>query len=231
MNTQKSFVYTAIVLSGFIACCGFFLKDGITAVDRVEETLPERHFEITAAKPSEISVSEETSAAAPTSEPLVVTVVAPMTEPLTEPVTEPQPKTFSPVWPVLGEVTAPFSEKLVYNQVSRDWRSHSGIDIAAKKTERVLAAEDGVILSVYEDPLFGKTIEIDHGSYKTVYKNLSTLIMANEGSEVKKGEAIAGVGEGAVFEHTSDPHLHFEIIKDGIYIDPIPLLDKSTSVE
>ncbi len=227
MNTQKSFAYAAVAISGLLAYCGFLLKDGIRAVDRVEETLPveDNFMEETFPKIKEPVVLQ--TEPEPETEEAAVSVISPQTN-VPEPVTEPPAEhVFSPIWPVKGEVTAEFTSKLTYNEAGGDWRAHPGIDIAAKKTERVLACESGTVRAVYDDPLFGKTIEIEHGEYKTVYKNLSTLVMVKEGDEVKKGDPISGVGEGAAFEKIGGAHLHFEIMKDGEYIDPFTLLDKT----
>ncbi len=229
MNTQKSFVYAAVAISGLLAYCGFLLKDGIRAVDRVEETVPvEDNFTKETFPPiNEPIVLRTEPEPEPETEEKAVSVLSPQSN-VPETVTEPPAEhVFSPIWPVKGEVTASFSSKLTYSEAGGDWRAHTGIDIAAKKTERVLAAESGTVRAVYDDPLFGKTIEIEHGEYKTVYKNLSTLVMAHEGDTVEKGDAISGVGEGAAFEKIGGAHLHFEILKDGEYIDPFTLLDKT----
>ncbi len=142
--------------------------------------------------------------------------------------TEAKEKTFSPQYPADGDITRFFSSKLIYNEISGDWRSHPGIDIEADKTSRVLAAEDGTVTICRDDALYGKMIEIDHGGYKTVYKNLSTTDIVSEGDYVSKGQVISGVGDKSAFEGAYDAHIHFEIIApDGQYVDPLTILDKS----
>ena len=77
----------------------------------------------------------------------------------------------------------------------------------------------------YKDALWGNVIEIDHGEYISVYKNLSTLDIVKEGDSVNKGDTISGVGEGSTAEKLASPHLHFELLHYGKYIDPESLIN------
>ena len=222
MKKHSSALYSVIALAAVAAYFGFVVKGGIKDVNTTEETLP-RFEEFEESETLFLPVEETTS---PEVEAMAneKSVPASRNETPTEPETPPAPA-FSPVWPVSGEVTEKFSDKLTYNETTRDWRSHSGIDIKAAKTARVLAAEDGIVTLCYEDPLWGNTIELDHGEYKTIYKNLSTLMMVTVGKSVKKSDPISGVGDSAATEKTSGAHLHFEIIKDGTALDPLSFLD------
>lgn len=129
---------------------------------------------------------------------------------------------FKLIYPVEGEIILPFSDnKLIYSKTMNDYRVHSGIDIGAKVLSRVYATEDGVIESVKEDSLMGKTIIIDHlNGFKSIYKNLSSTEMVNEGDNVEKGDIISGVGESALVEIKEESHLHFELTKDGVTVNP-----------
>lgn len=218
MKKHSSAVYSVIALAAVAAYFGFVVKGGIKNVNTTEETLP--YVEETEPVTLPVSIEDE----APVEEVMANEERVPEIQPETEPETVPPP-VFSPTWPVSGEVAGQFSDKLVFNEATNDWRSHSGIDIKAAKTARVLAAEDGTVTLCYEDPLWGNTIELDHGEYKTVYKNLSTLMMVTVGKTVKKGDPISGVGDGAATEKALGSHLHFEIIKDEIAVDPLSYLD------
>lgn len=221
MKKKSSVIYSSIALAAVAAYCGFLVKGGIEETNRLEETVP---YEVSEPS-SDIGASEEDQKENPLP---VAVVVREASEEASEAAAE---KIFSPLLPVAGEVIGLFSDSLVYNSVTGDWRAHSGVDIAAAKTARVLACEDGTVTRAYEDPLWGSVIEIDHGEYLSVCKNLSTLIMVNVGDKVKKGDPISGVGEGAAAEGSLGPHLHFEIRKDGKAVDPTTLLDKSSSLE
>ena len=124
--------------------------------------------------------------------------------------------------PVEGEVVKEFAkDNLLYSETLKEWMTHLGIDIKAEKTSVVKSAEEGTIKSIKNDPRYGLTVVIEHDDgYKTVYSNLLTAEFVSEGEEVKQGQTIGTVGTTAVFEVADEPHLHFEIIKDGEYLDP-----------
>ena len=128
--------------------------------------------------------------------------------------------------PADGEVCCGFSgETLYYDSVMGDFRTHNGIDIAAKSDSDVTAAADGKITEVYEGTL-GKTVVLDHANgFKTVYANLDDIENLKEGMELKKGDFIAHVGTYSLGENTTQPHIHFEILRDGEYVNPEDFLD------
>jgi len=104
------------------------------------------------------------------------------------------------------------------------YRPHNGIDITAPIGTKVRAAGDGVVVEV--NPIkgfsgYGKTITINHGySYQTFYAHLST-VNVKVGDHVKRGEIIALSGNTGL---TMSPHLHFEIHRNGVPVDPINYL-------
>lgn len=124
--------------------------------------------------------------------------------------------------PVEGEVVLEFAkENLIYSETLQEWVTHGGIDIKAEKATVVQAAEDGTIKSIKNDPRYGLTIVIEHGDgFETVYANLLSSEFVNEGEKVIKGQSIGTVGNTAVFESADEPHLHFEVLKDSIQVDP-----------
>lgn len=138
--------------------------------------------------------------------------------------TEEKPKKneFIPQYPVGGEIIKEFSEgKLVYSETLKDYRVHNGVDIKAEMLEKVTASEDGVVEQVKNDALMGITIVIDHqNGVKTVYSNLSSEDMVKEGDAVKKGQVINGVGDTSLIETGQETHIHFEMIVDGMYVNP-----------
>ncbi len=124
--------------------------------------------------------------------------------------------------PLEGKISKEFSTEVpIYSQTLDAYVVHNGIDIQAPADTQVLAAGDGTVTKVYNDDKLGITIEISHGNgIVTKYSNLSTTKMVEEGDVVKKGQAISGVGSSALFESLETPHLHFEVLKDGVPIDP-----------
>lgn len=124
--------------------------------------------------------------------------------------------------PVEGEISKEFAkDNLIYSETLKEWITHLGIDIKAEKTSVVKASEDGTIKSIKNDPRYGLTVIMEHeDGYKTIYSNLLTAEFVSEGEEISKGQTLGTVGNTAVFEFSDNPHLHFEILKDGEYVDP-----------
>ena len=124
--------------------------------------------------------------------------------------------------PVEGEILREFAkDKLVYSETLQEWVVHNGIDIKADKTTVVKASSNGKVSSIKNDPRYGLTVTIEHSNgFKTVYANLLTAEFVTEGEVVEAGQTIGTVGNTATFEILDEAHLHFEIIKDGEYLDP-----------
>lgn len=125
--------------------------------------------------------------------------------------------------PVEGENIKEFAkDKLVYSETLKEWVVHTGIDIKAEKTTVVKAAENGKVTAIKNDPRYGITVIIEHANgFETRYANLLTAEFVKVGEDVTKGQTIGTVGNTATFEILDDFHLHFEILKNGEYQDPI----------
>ncbi len=124
--------------------------------------------------------------------------------------------------PVEGEIVRDFAkDNLVFSETLQEWTTHTGIDIKADKTTVVKSAEEGKVKTIKNDPRYGLTVIVEHSDgYQTVYSNLLTSEFVVEGEEIKKGQSIGTVGNTAAFEIVDEPHLHFEIIKDSVQVDP-----------
>ena len=124
--------------------------------------------------------------------------------------------------PVEGEVVRDFAvDNLIYSDTLQEWTIHTGIDIKAEKTTVVKSAEAGTVKTIKNDPRYGLTIIIEHANgFQTVYSNLLTSEFVVEGEKVEKGQSLGTVGNTAAFEIVDEPHLHFEIIKDNVQVDP-----------
>ena len=124
--------------------------------------------------------------------------------------------------PVEGDIVRDFAvDNLIYSNTLQEWTTHTGVDIKAEKTTVVKASEAGTVKSIKNDPRYGLTIVILHDNgFETVYSNLLTSEFVVEGEKVGKGQSIGTVGNTAAFEVADDSHLHFEILKDSIQVDP-----------
>jgi len=98
---------------------------------------------------------------------------------------------------------------------------HPGVDFAAKTGSKVVSAAQGEVLSVYDDKYFGRVVLIDHfNQYATLYAHLQSSLV-EMGESVEKGQTIALSGNSG---NSTAPHLHFEILVDGVNIDPETVL-------
>lgn len=124
--------------------------------------------------------------------------------------------------PVEGDIVRDFAvDSLIYSETLQEWTTHTGIDIKADKTTIVKAAEAGTVKTIKSDPRYGLTIVVEHANgFQTVYSNLLTSEFVVEGEKVEKGQSLGTVGNTAAFEIADEPHLHFEILKDSIQVDP-----------
>ena len=124
--------------------------------------------------------------------------------------------------PVEGDIVRDFAvDNLIYSNTLQEWTTHTGIDIKADKTTVVKSAEAGTVKTIKNDPRYGLTIIIEHeNGFQTVYSNLLTSEFVVEGEKVEKGQSIGTVGNTAAFEIADEAHLHFEILKDSIQVDP-----------
>ncbi len=131
-------------------------------------------------------------------------------------------KTNEFILPVVGEVTFAFAmDKLVYSKTLEEWRTHSGVDLAADRGTPVKAVGDGFVSDIKHDPRFGVTIIVDHGDgIKSLYANLASDDMVSPNQKIKQGDIIGCVGNTALFESAEQSHLHFEILEDDEPVNP-----------
>ena len=127
------------------------------------------------------------------------------------------------MYPVEGEIIKEFAtEKLVFSETLQEWVVHNGIDIKAERTAIVKSVEEGKVIAIKNDPRYGLTVIVEHkDGYKSIYSNLLTAEFVEEGDTVEKGQTLGTIGNSAIFEIADEPHLHFELLKDEEYIDPM----------
>ena len=113
--------------------------------------------------------------------------------------------------------------------ISGKTRMHTGFDFALKPGNPVYATGDGVVASVTFDLFnYGNSIVIDHGfGYKTRYAHLKTVLVT-EGMKIKRGECIAESGNTG---KSTGPHLHYEVMYKGKYVNPVNYFDLDMPIE
>ena len=135
-------------------------------------------------------------------------------------------KTMKTVSPVSGaEIFGYSMEALSYNQTTRDWRVHNGIDLAAEDGTPILAAADGQVFSVKEDEALGHMVIIRHDEgYTTRYGSLAEEVMVKTGDRVTAGQTIGYAGDSAITENTLGSHVHFSVTRHDQPVDPAEFL-------
>ncbi len=146
----------------------------------------------------------------------------------TDSATKPGKQKLKTASPVAGETVAGYAmETLSYNQTTRDWRVHNGIDIAAEAGTQVCAAADGVVYTVYDDEAMGMTVVIRHeDGYMSKYASLAEEVSVQPGDEVKLGQAIGCVGNSALLESAVGDHVHFSVTCNDQLMDPAEFLEQ-----
>ncbi len=121
-------------------------------------------------------------------------------------------------WPLQGEITTYFGEKERYYIGG----AHTGLDIAANIGVPVRAAAPGKVVQAWKRPdNVGWHLVIDHGNgWSTLYGHLSKFLV-DEGDKVERGQVIGAAGDTGF---SFGPHLHFEIRRWGVPLDPLKYL-------
>ncbi len=127
------------------------------------------------------------------------------------------------IMPVNGAIIAEYSEKLIYNEPLSDWRTHDGVDIAADLGCSVQSAAAGIVEDISSD-VMGNCVTISHAAgFITKYMGLENVENLTVGKEIQSGEVIGTVGS-CKGENTKESHLHFEMTKDGVIVNPYDFL-------
>ncbi|MFY9754049.1 MAG: M23 family metallopeptidase [Candidatus Acidiferrales bacterium] len=117
------------------------------------------------------------------------------------------------MWPVVGEITGHFGERL--DPFSGEGAFHAGIDIASHYGDSVHAAADGIVTYVDRRAGYGRLVIVDHGFGVTTWYGHLSAFKQQVGAHVKRGDIIGNEGDSG---RSTGPHLHYEV---RIYNTPI----------
>ncbi len=122
------------------------------------------------------------------------------------------------IWPSdCRYITSPFGSDLL-NGV---WRKHNGVDIGASYGTSIYASDGGTVVSSTYSSSYGNYVMISHGGGRyTLYAHMSKRLVG-EGDAVKQGQVIGKVGSTG---YSFGAHIHFEIIENGAYVNPLNYL-------
>ncbi len=115
-----------------------------------------------------------------------------------------------------------YSEKTVYYKSLNVWKSHLGVDFAGEIGDEVSAMTGGAVISVTEDKLYGKTVEIATDNAVVIYCGLNGITVS-EGDSVEMGQKIGVLGT-VPCEVNDKNHIHIAVKIDGRYADPLSFI-------
>lgn len=122
-------------------------------------------------------------------------------------------------WPVAGRKTSDYGMRK--HPISGDHRMHTGLDIGAATGTPAQTPEAGTVSFAGWNGGYGNYVVVDHGNgLQTAYAHLSEI-------HVSKGQTVAAgttVGEVGSTGNSTGPHLHFEVKRDGAFVDPTTML-------
>ena len=122
--------------------------------------------------------------------------------------------------PLQGEITSRFSRSR-FHPILQMFRAHKGVDLAAPSGTRIHAPAVGKVIAVDRSLGYGLMIEIAHtGGVVTRYAHLR-LALVQRGDSVALGQSIGAVGSSGL---ATAPHLHFELLVNGVARDPIQFI-------
>lgn len=114
------------------------------------------------------------------------------------------------------------------NPFLKAYVQHGGLDLLATRGTPVFAAASGTVKSASFSRSSGNTIRIEHaGGYETVYAHLESM-KVRSGQKVGQGALIGTTGMSG---KASAPHLHYEVLRDGVPVNPVDYLFASLSSE
>lgn len=148
-----------------------------------------------------------------------------------EPETKPDnlPFTGSFALPMGTEILKDYSNgEMVKSKTMGDWRVHNGIDFTGAESAEIFSIQSGKVTDVYDDPMWGLVIEIDHGNTMTAkYCGFKSGTTVKKGDTVKKGGTLGQLGTIPI-EQADAPHLHLEITVNGVIVDPLAAMNRAS---
>lgn len=129
--------------------------------------------------------------------------------------------------PLEGEITTAFGAARIYNDAPAAARiHHRGVDIGAEEGAPVVAAASGIVVVVASVPVRGTYVIVDHGL--GVYTGYGHLLEAlvTVGQAVKANDQIGEVGSTGA---STGPHLHWDVVTQGVFFDGLTLVEGAIS--
>ena len=130
------------------------------------------------------------------------------------------------MWPVNGVLLSRFGDR--QDPFSGEGAFHGGVDITAPMGTPVHAAADGIVYQAEFSGGWGRMVLIDHGNgMRTLYAHLSRYEVI-PGQEIRRGAVLGYSGDSG---RATSPHLHFEVRRGGVAVNPYPYLARSAMLQ
>ncbi len=119
-----------------------------------------------------------------------------------------------------GVMTSPFGMR--FHPILHFARMHTGVDWGAPVGTPILAAGNGTVIEAAYDSGYGRRVEIQHANgYVTTYNHMSAFARGiTEGVHVVQGQVVGYLGQSGL---ATGPHLHYEVIINGNFVDPMAI--------
>jgi murein DD-endopeptidase MepM/ murein hydrolase activator NlpD len=95
---------------------------------------------------------------------------------------------------------------------------HKGLDFAGPEGTKVTTVAAGLVTFAGDRAGFGEMVEINHGNGLATRYCHNEKLLVKQGDMVRKGQEVALMGSTG---HSTGPHLHFEVLKNGTQVDPL----------
>ena len=216
------------VMAVAVAAYVLFVSPQTVEVDPTDGYLYEADDSVSASEPLDRVPAMETETAAEQTEETQEDAEAPTAPTGTEQAEQDEPEqtvavlTFTP--PMDTDISHAFSgDTLEYNETTRDWRTHDGVDYAGEEGDEVRAIADGTVLRVGEDTIYGKYVVLSHAQdMNSLYAGLDDVTVS-EGDSITGGDSFAKLGSPMPLEQDLGVHLHLVVTQKGSTIDPASL--------
>lgn len=122
--------------------------------------------------------------------------------------------------PVNGPITSPYGMR--YHPILHRYKLHTGTDFGVPTGTAVHAAREGTVIESYYNTAYGNRVVVDHGYVNgvylvTTYNHLSRSTV-HKGEKLERGEVLGYSGSTG---YSTGPHLHFETMENGHFVDPM----------
>lgn len=126
--------------------------------------------------------------------------------------------------PVVGDVGSGFGFRM--DPITGRGALHTGLDFPAEPGTPIVASAAGVVLSTDWHPEYGYTVDVDHGNGLVTRYAHCLKVLVHPGQMVRRGQLIAEVGSSG---RSTGPHLHFEVLVQGVPQDPARFLSGASA--